>query len=103
MKKDGVSRRWFIGGAATGVVYAGLELSGCSRAVPQEAEAAGNEPVAGELAHAVEKRSGGNPFFAEELLAAEVRATLDHLGQIVGAVYTDDILDRIFSRFCIGK
>lgn len=39
----------------------------------------------------------------EELLAAEIRLALDQLGAVVGAVYTDDILDRIFSRFCIGK
>ncbi len=39
----------------------------------------------------------------EELVAAELRAALDELGQVVGAVYTDDLLDRIFSRFCIGK
>jgi len=39
----------------------------------------------------------------EELVAAEVRLALDELGKVVGAVYTDDILDRIFSRFCIGK
>jgi tRNA modification GTPase len=39
----------------------------------------------------------------EELVAAEVRQVLEELGQIVGTVVTDDILDRIFSRFCIGK
>ncbi|MCO6455748.1 MAG: tRNA modification GTPase [Pirellulaceae bacterium] len=39
----------------------------------------------------------------DELLAVEVRLALDELGQVVGAVYTDDLLDRIFSRFCIGK
>ena len=39
----------------------------------------------------------------EELAAAEIRVALDELGKVVGAVYTDDILDRIFSRFCIGK
>jgi tRNA modification GTPase len=39
----------------------------------------------------------------EELVAAEVRAALDGLGQVVGAVYTEDVLDRVFSRFCIGK
>ncbi len=39
----------------------------------------------------------------EELLAAELRLALDELGKVVGAVYTDDVLDRIFSRFCIGK
>ncbi len=39
----------------------------------------------------------------DELVAAEIRAALHELGKVVGAVYTDDILDRIFSRFCIGK
>ncbi len=39
----------------------------------------------------------------QELLAIEVREALDELGTIAGEVYTDDILDRIFSRFCIGK
>lgn len=39
----------------------------------------------------------------EELVAAELRVALEELGRVVGAVYTDDILDRIFSRFCIGK
>lgn len=39
----------------------------------------------------------------EELIAAEVRAALQQIGQVVGVVYTDDILDRIFGQFCIGK
>ncbi len=39
----------------------------------------------------------------EELVAAEIRHALDQLGTVVGTVYTDDILDKIFSRFCIGK
>lgn len=39
----------------------------------------------------------------EELVASEVRVALNHIGQVIGTVYTDDILDRIFSRFCIGK
>ena len=39
----------------------------------------------------------------EELIAAEVRLALAEIGKVVGAVYTDDILDRVFSRFCIGK
>ncbi|HLJ10516.1 MAG TPA: tRNA modification GTPase [Planctomycetaceae bacterium] len=38
-----------------------------------------------------------------DLVALEVREALDELGKIAGLVYTDDILDRIFSRFCIGK
>ncbi len=39
----------------------------------------------------------------EELIAAELRLVLFELGKVAGAVYTDDILERIFSRFCIGK
>jgi tRNA modification GTPase len=42
---------------------------------------------------------GGPP----ELTALELRGGLDELGEMTGAVYTDDLLDRIFSRFCIGK
>jgi tRNA modification GTPase len=38
-----------------------------------------------------------------EILALELRETLQQLGEMVGAVYTDDLLDRVFSRFCIGK
>ena len=38
-----------------------------------------------------------------EVLALELRGALDELGSLVGAVYTDDLLDRVFSRFCIGK
>jgi tRNA modification GTPase len=39
----------------------------------------------------------------EELIASELRLALHELGRVAGTVYTDDILDRIFSRFCIGK
>ena len=58
MKNKEVSRRWFIGGAATGVVSAGLELSGCSRAVPQEAEAAELEASAPTISYRVLGRTG---------------------------------------------
>ncbi len=38
-----------------------------------------------------------------EIVAVEMRDALDRLGEIVGAVTTEDILNRIFSEFCIGK
>ncbi|MBN9120415.1 MAG: 50S ribosome-binding GTPase [Planctomycetes bacterium] len=38
-----------------------------------------------------------------ELLALALRGAIDALGEMTGAVYTHDLLDRIFSRFCIGK
>ena len=38
-----------------------------------------------------------------ELLASDIRDALYHLGLITGEVSTDDLLQTIFSRFCIGK
>jgi tRNA modification GTPase len=37
------------------------------------------------------------------LLANAVRAAADVLGNLVGAVYSDDLLEALFSRFCVGK
>jgi tRNA modification GTPase len=39
----------------------------------------------------------------DELVAIDLRTAIDELGKVVGAVVTDEILDRIFRRFCIGK
>ncbi len=39
----------------------------------------------------------------EEIVAASLRVVLDELAVVTGKVFTDDILDRVFSRFCIGK
>jgi tRNA modification GTPase len=39
----------------------------------------------------------------QEFVAAEMRQALSAIGEVTGAIYTDDILDRVFSRFCIGK
>lgn len=38
-----------------------------------------------------------------ELIAMDIKQALFHLGQITGEVSTDDLLDSIFTRFCIGK
>ncbi|MFA5338583.1 MAG: tRNA uridine-5-carboxymethylaminomethyl(34) synthesis GTPase MnmE [Candidatus Omnitrophota bacterium] len=38
-----------------------------------------------------------------ELIAIELRESLDCIGEMVGETVTDDILDKVFSQFCIGK
>ncbi len=40
---------------------------------------------------------------AGELLAEDLRQCQQHLGEITGAVSSDDLLGEIFSSFCIGK
>src|SRR5690606_7940784 len=43
-----------------------------------------------------------NPV-TSDFLAMDIRQALYHLGEITGTVTTDDLLDNIFSKFCIGK
>jgi tRNA modification GTPase len=38
-----------------------------------------------------------------ELLAEELRQAQHALDEITGEFYTEDLLDHIFSEFCIGK
>ncbi len=47
--------------------------------------------------------SGLQDNLPPDLLAIELQAALDHLGDIVGETTSEDVLDVIFERFCIGK
>jgi len=38
-----------------------------------------------------------------ELIAGDLRAALDHLGELVGHISPDDVIGRIFATFCVGK
>lgn len=42
-------------------------------------------------------------FLPIELCAEELRLAANHLGEVTGAIGVEDLLDVIFSRFCIGK
>ncbi len=53
--------------------------------------------------HLTAARAHVERYDPPELVASALRAALDQLGELTGAVYTNDLLDRIFSRFCIGK
>jgi tRNA modification GTPase len=62
---------------------------------------AGLERAVGALGRAARQaRRGGG---AGELVAVELRETLDALGAILGRQVGADVLEAIFSRFCIGK
>lgn len=52
------------------------------------------------LNNASDALRSGHPL---EIIALEAREALDRLGEIVGLVTTEDILNKIFSEFCIGK
>jgi tRNA modification GTPase len=51
-----------------------------------------------------EARAALDVGMADPVLAANaVRRAADALARLVGAVYSDDLLDSLFSRFCVGK
>ncbi len=92
-------------GSGLGALRALLEECGRSRKQPALA------PSLSRCRHHVEvcleqlRRAHGIVLFEgpPELLALELRDALGQLGEMVGTIYTEDLLDRVFSRFCIGK
>ena len=43
-----------------------------------------------------------NPV-TSDFLAMDIKQALHYLGEITGTVTTDDLLENIFTKFCIGK
>ncbi len=52
------------------------------------------------LEHTIDSLGQGRGL---ELVAIDLRGLIDAIGEVTGDVITDDILDIIFSEFCIGK
>jgi tRNA modification GTPase len=52
------------------------------------------------LVHLQDTLAGHGPH---ECIALDLRGAVDALGEILGTVTTDDVLNEIFSKFCIGK
>ncbi|MBI4396530.1 MAG: tRNA uridine-5-carboxymethylaminomethyl(34) synthesis GTPase MnmE, partial [Elusimicrobia bacterium] len=48
-------------------------------------------------------RTGAGKGAAEECVALDLKNALDRLNSLTGEGTTDELLDSIFSRFCIGK
>ncbi len=57
-----------------------------------------------ESSQAIERAvSAINAGTAREFIALDLRAAIDSLGEITGETTTEDILEKIFADFCIGK
>jgi len=55
-------------------------------------------------AEALERaRIGISSNISSDFVAQDIREALHYLGEVTGAISTDEILGAIFSRFCIGK
>jgi tRNA modification GTPase len=49
---------------------------------------------------AIEEIRKGTSF---EFIAIDIQEAIDSLGEIIGDTAKEDVIDQIFSRFCIGK
>ncbi|MEL7145704.1 MAG: GTPase, partial [Bacteroidota bacterium] len=47
--------------------------------------------------------TGIDNLVTNDFLAMDIRQSLHYLGEITGEITTEDLLDNIFSKFCIGK
>ena len=71
-----------------------VEEAGTLSALPRQREA---------LARAAAALEGVRPETPAELAASAAREALAALGEITGETATEELLDRIFSAFCVGK
>ena len=98
--------------ALTGEGFDGARAALRARALSRELPGAGEvlvtrlrhrralDRAAGSLAEGIGELERGTPL---DLAATFLREALDALGEVVGAVTTDALLDRIFGEFCVGK
>lgn len=46
---------------------------------------------------------GINSSVTNDFVSQDIRHSLHHLGEITGEISTDDLLENISRKFCIGK
>lgn len=103
---------WIATSAQTGEGIDAIGEAICDAIEARDRQESGS--VAGTAARAGQSLSRGSDAIrtaieltlsqqGHEFIAAELRIAVDCLGEVTGTVYTDDILDRVFGRFCIGK
>ena len=44
-----------------------------------------------------------NSGYSEELIAVDINLAMEHISSILGKTFAEDLLDKIFGEFCIGK
>jgi tRNA modification GTPase len=55
------------------------------------------------LNEVLEFKQGLSQYLPGEFLACHIREAMSLLGRITGETVPEDILNHIFSRFCVGK
>ncbi len=111
LAKDNISSPYFISALTkeglSGLALALRDMIIGSGAAPSASLLITNrrhfEALARAEASLEDARSGIENQVSPELVALEIRSALNALDDIIGITTSEDILGRIFSRFCIGK
>ena len=102
---------WIATSVEAGVGLDTLRSAVAARLRDSEGDAGGTASRCGEslrrasdaLASAAESLMLPADCAIDELVAVDLRQALDDLGSVIGDHAPDEVLDRIFRRFCIGK
>ncbi len=86
--------------AIEGAVWSGRLASVPSQITVNARHADALRRAQGSIQRAAAELRGGSSL---ELVAIDLRLAADAVGEIVGKTTTDDLLDAIFSQFCLGK
>lgn len=101
--------RLFRVSALTGAGIADLEagIASCARSADMEESFIGNARQEDCLRRAIAHLTGAletvDDAMGSDLVAIDIRSAWSALGEITGETVGEDLLDQIFSRFCIGK
>ena len=109
--QDSLSEELFVVSAASGVGLEALEqrLADVVRhrlevdEAPLVTRARHRELVEEALAAVVRGLQGARRSVGAELVSEDLRLAARALGRITGSIDAEDLLDRIFSQFCVGK
>ena len=82
------------------IVMGGFQLEAENATIPNLRHKIALERCLQLTASAVAAINNKTPF---ELIAIDIQEAINALGEIVGLTTREDVIDQIFSRFCIGK
>ena len=82
------------------VIQGGIDLTGDSLVVTRARHKQALKEAAASLEAARRTLEMGLP---QDLIAIDIRGAAESLGEVTGESVTDEVIERIFADFCIGK
>ena len=98
-----VQRTWVVGGLWAAAVAALFPQGEAGEAGAVLTNARQAQAAQAALEALQEARAGLDLGMTPDAVLTDVEAALERLGELTGRAVREDVVDRIFSRFCVGK